>query len=248
MNTNGPDPAPRVFTLEPTIEWWTSNNHFGNRYTGLIPDSDNFSIPILNIDALPGPPGPASLKLFRSDQQVIKGGPTKNSDFRARITYGAGGAANTFDMDWGVGGLVPLVANAIRIDAVTYAPNGDVPYLSAGGKIILGCTLGAGGQGAGLPPTLTSQIFELGFGATTNSLIPDFSRRVSPILNRIDGQPPVLSEYQLSFTGNYPTGLYEITASMIESGIGVPGACNRVTIRNTGVHATRVAFRHELGL
>lgn len=174
-----------VSCVEPLIGHWTNSAKFGQRFQGPMPATEGASVNLIANDNLPGPPAPWTINLFRSNRNVLnESSPFENAEFRARITYGAGGASNTFDCDLISGVQFELVCNTIRIDLVSYAPNSLNPYTPGVGGMICGALIGKGSAASqGLPPTYTTQFSD---ASPMIEIIPDFARRVVVVSSEDD--------------------------------------------------------------
>lgn len=235
--------------VEPVSGWWTSNGKWGNRYQGPLPPAAGELGGILNLDRAPGPPRPIGIQLFRSDRNVANFG-AFNSDAYARITYGAGGVTNVFDVDFLNGQSFPVVANSVRVDFISYNPSLPLPYSPAAG-IVLGATIGLGAVGCRCP-TLTIPTGQIATGGSFTTPIPDFAKGVSFISTDYSsdatnifaeirtnlGQP----QWSGNFTRMQPYGS--------APGLTIPGNAAELTVvNNSAIHPlVRFALVFHLGL
>lgn len=238
-----------VQTIEPVDGYWTMAGKFGFRFEGLLPGLAEV-IPLVQNQRLPGPPAPVWLAFFRFDRGVNTSGEVglPNSDIRGRVTYGAGGAQNVFDVDIISGVQFPIVCNSVQVDLVTYAPESG-PY--AAQTLIAGVTVGKGAAGTGLPPTYTTEIFESfdesGTQATDYLVaVPDFARSVVLFTSISDVADPLqLGSWKVDFIANSLSVIKRVTAVDAwnaltqEKGIPIPAATAQ--IRVTGASGNVVA-------
>lgn len=221
--------------VEPVSGWWSRNGKWGNRFQGALPGAPDLIVPVLNLDEVPGPPRGVSVQLARSDRNVNFEG-SENSDVYARITYGAGGFTNVFDVDYAAGKTFQVIANSIRVDAITYQPNLSTPYVPLD-NIVLGATVGINGGAGCICPTLTIPTGRLFSGDDIEIPVPDFAKRVT-FLFRIDeaaSQPAAklfdifaLSSGAVSvWNGNISDVIITQTTPLI-----LPGDANVIRIRN----------------
>jgi len=223
--------------VEPTAGYWTNNSKFGQRFSGSLPATEGALINLIDNPRLPGVPAPWTVNLFRSNKNLSnEASPLQNSDVRARITYGAGGASNTFDCDVLAGMQFELVCNAIKIDLVGYNPCPSNDVYIPGPGLIVGALVGKGTGSASLPVTYTDFFRSsdpLNEGPIVDLQIPDFARSLCFHVNEDD--PANLAGCFIAFNTPGTTGklvsietLYDQLQS--EKGIAIPAGVNQVRV------------------
>lgn len=228
-------PERASIAVEPVSGWWTANGKWGNRFQGALPAAPDQLIPILNLDEAPGPPRGINVHLARSDRNVNFQG-FENSDVYARITYGAGGFTNTFDVDYSAGTKFQVIANSIRVDAITYAPNPLNSYAPLN-NIVLGATVGVNGGTGCICPTLTIPTGRLNPGDVVEIPVPDFAKRVSFIfdLTEVDTNP-TQKEFTIFSLASGAIAVWFATIDEVvitqTSPLVLPGDANVVRVRN----------------
>ena len=163
-----------VFTTqEPRVGEWTNNPTWGRMFTGVMPTQSGTTFSVATGSQLPGPPRMHTIQLFRNDVRAAN-----NADVYAKVSYGVGGANNSFLLDWSAGAQFSMTANSVRVDAVTYAPDGGTAYTPSAAQLILGATIGQGSIGHGPVLTLTEATKVINAGAGFQWAIPPFARAV----------------------------------------------------------------------
>ena len=220
--------------VEPTEGYWTGNPSFGQRFQGSLPAVEGQAVNLIDNSKLPGPPQPWTINLFRSNKNLAnEGSPAQNADVRARITYGAGGASNTFDVDVLAGTQFELVCNSLRVDLVGYNPCPSTgPYVPGPG-LIIGALFGKGSAAPALSPTFTTEFFHRAEDASVDLEIPDFARSFNFHTNNttiadfagclITFTTPGVAVKAIDIAEFYK----ELTS---EAGLVLPGGVNQVTI------------------
>jgi hypothetical protein len=160
-------------TVEPRDGDWHNNPLWGRQFSGVMPPTAGTVFSVASSDSFPGPPALHTVQLYRGDERIAN-----NADVYARISYGVGGSYNSFDMDWGAGAQFSLTASSIRVDAVTYAPDGFNAYAASTAPLVLGATFGKGTVGHGPPVTKTESMQRMAPGAALDFPVPDFARAV----------------------------------------------------------------------
>lgn len=151
---------------------------WGARYTGPMPPAAN---QVLGLFDLPGDLTEAELLTVNVSSSRNIG--ATNGDFRLRIVYGTGAAANTLTCDLGEGVQFSIVAQTLRLELVSFAPSaggsaGAQTYNPANGNAEIVAQVVRGGFGRGVPLTFTEPSFRLDPNATRNYSVPAFARRV----------------------------------------------------------------------
>ncbi len=234
--------------LEPrdgSLAWWLKTSDFGGRFIGVLPSEGN-EIPIASLEKAPGPTRPIAVTLFRSDRDVTTEG---NTDVYALITYGAGGAQNTFRCDWTQGGSLCIPATNIRVSALVYSPaEGEASSPTAG--ITLGVTFGLGPVTPSRPPTFTTPIRLLDITEPDSVLafdVPDFARRVYPLIG-LDSANLSQLLFELRTGANVAIISRVLTAESLLQGFPVPGACTHGILQNLTGAPLPASVMFELGL
>jgi len=225
-----------VMFLQPTRGWWTGNSAFGRQRIGDLPavgDQED----LWDSGRLPGPPQPICLQLYRSDRQVAV---QANRDVHAVITYGAGGASNTFRCDWRSGSQMSLVANTIRIAIETRLVVAGIVTGTLEG-IVLGGTVGMGPGPKGPVVFTPRSVQTLISGTSLQDAIPDFATgynlNVHDLLAGFTGEPD-FSTIQISFRSANNDIIDSVLASSVldqltsSTGYRIPGAAQFVNVFN----------------
>jgi hypothetical protein len=208
------------------------------------------ALPVGSSDKFPGPPKLHTIHLFRGDDRTAQ-----NADVYARVSYGVGGSNNSFLVDWSAGCQFSVIANSVRVEAITYAPSGVVPYNGTNGvtaaPLLLGVAFGSGAVGHGPPLTLTEQHLQVDFAAGVNPVtrsfnVPDFARAFIVRAENIGiaGNPPEKSNsdpsmatYLNFFCAGAATSLAYGDCQIFGGpagalGLPLPGGTQRVQIAN----------------
>jgi hypothetical protein len=251
-----------VTWTEPDKGPWDGKPTWGQRLLLALPPNEGALISLLTNPGFNGPPRQIGVTLART----VVGGSTStaiNADIRARITYGSGAAATSFDLDWAQGGGFTVQAHTLRVDILSYAPQVQnlagalTPYnnanLSGGvGKFNVFATVGIDGTSASLPPVFTSQAFALIAANPQQSIpIPQFARRVIPCLGTEVATPAVPGDYLISIVSDFLTmQRYTITDAMLVEGLALPSNASHVVIEkgNPANPDARVSCVFQLGL
>ncbi len=235
--------------VEPVTSWWTNNNKFGNRFQGELPGVGE-QIPIISCDAFPGPPRAIAVSLFRTDRNV-QNQASANAEVYGSITYGAGGVANTFLLDWASGTTFTIIGNSLRASAIMYNPSPDLPYTPYE-NMVLGVTAGLGSAGACRCPTLTIPTGPIvNGGGLVDIAVPEFAKGVSFIYS---AAVAAAAGVDLLVQTNLGATLWSgdsASALVFQRGSGLilPGGSNNVRVINNSALATiRVQVVFQLGL
>lgn len=237
-----------VNVLEPregALAWWLKTSDFGGRFIGELPVVGS-EIQIASLERAPGPTRPIAITLFRSDRDVSTEG---NTDVYAKITYGAGGAQNTFICDWTQGGSLCIPATNVRVTALVYQPAlSEIESPTLG--ITLGATLGLGAVTPSRPPTLTIPQQLLGIAEPESVLtfdIPDFARRVYPLIASDSANLSQLL-FELRTGSNVAIIQRDVSAEALLQGYPIPGACTYGILQNQTGAPLSASVMFELGL
>jgi hypothetical protein len=167
-------PPPNGVVIEPSRGPWKNNIHWGNTVKQPMPASAGIEIPVFDGAEIVGPPRAQTIQLFRDDNRA-----GQNSDYRAHVYYGTGAAQNEFFCDWAQGQQFTIVANWVRVNAISYAPLGFVPYNPSGGAVAIGACIVEGTTAKGRPLTFTEQQQVVGnLDFTDGFPTPDFAKAV----------------------------------------------------------------------
>jgi len=234
-----------LYVLEPQQGPWHNQNFWGDQYTGAFPGSTNQVIAILPKNAMMyGPPQVHSLQLYRNDNS-----PAQNADVRARVTYGCGGANNSFECDWLHGAQLSLVCNTINVEAVTYTPTDQDPYDPSGGQFFLGAVVAKGSVTRGAPLTFTTQRVHIAAAGSHDFPIVDFARRVTCCIGpNNNDNPQTATNVTLGFQTRVGTEIVQYDAQVCAGNtmIAIPGGTTSIRVRC--VAARDIALVWELGL
>lgn len=189
-------------------------------------------VPVLEITDF-GKPQALCLQL---DRHIVSGSTgAYNCSVKAHITYGVGGASDSFECDWNDGGLVTIVAQRLTVTAHGSAPNVNQPYDVGDFRQDLLCGVGEG-QPSVIMPTLTEGIPSFGPGLSVAFEPPAFAKAVSVLAeNEAVGFVDPYPDLQLVFVhkGTFtPQG--RIFGEYIGGGAAAPvPPDSQVFIRNT---------------
>jgi hypothetical protein len=244
-------PNPAV-TVEPTAGPWKRNFNWGGGFNGQIPVIAGSEFPLFSNEEIPGPPRVQSIVLGRTASSI----PGFNADFRAKVTYGIGATTDGFLCDWTRGAQFSLVANWVRVDAVTYAPSNVDPYTPTNATGFANVVISAGiaegtVQHSDAPLTFTAPLEEVAIGGTHFFDAPDFARAAYVNVRAVT--PAVLPSptlIQCLFTsGTVPLSVYTYEQiSTFQRGVLIPGGTRLMTFFNGSGVAVRVSVQWVLGL
>lgn len=240
--TQAPAGVPLVHAVEPTEGDWSQGGKYGRLINEQVPARIADELGVFSNDNI-GKPRKRVVSLVRTDRQIITDG---NWDFYARITHGVGGSQNSFFCDWS--GDVPVVADSIRVEAVFYAVDADLPYSPPDPNriISIGAFLGEVGGSPHFPPTFTTPFATVPDNEIFVANLPDFARNV--VVN-VDRSPIVAEDYVLQFVGS--AGVIkqvDVTQDVMLSGCVIPGNTNAVIVTNQSGLSTVVSLTFQLGL
>lgn len=235
--------------VEPVEGWWRQKGAFGFGFNGPVPGEGEV-ISLTEQLHLPGPPREWWIHWFRYNRNVAGEGNPFNYELRGRITYGVGGVQNIVECDVIQGVQLPVIANSLKIELVTYNPTPDVLYDTANGNVVVGGMFGDGAGGGALPATWTTESFIVP-GALLDLAVdvplPDFARSVC--LHTTEPNPANLGDVQLFFNTGSVTiksviygNLYD--ALTREKGIAIPAGTNQIRLFAPG--ATQAGERFTL--
>lgn len=235
-----------VPVLEPQAGSWWNQNTFGDKYDGPFPVSEGIIIGVLpKNDRLYGPPAVHSVQLARGDNA-----PAQNADVRALISYGTGGAKNSFLCDWLHGAQFALVCNQISVSAVTYAPDGQDDYDPQNASLFLAAMVAKGDVSKGFPLTFTEASEGLIHGTPLTFPVRDFAREVIVhVLNNNNPQTP--TKVDVEFETDSAAVLVVYDAQVCAGGvpIPIPGGTTNVRLLNNDTMANKgVMLQWVLGL
>ena len=244
-------PPPNAVVIEPTGGPWKNSNRWGNSLKNVaMPLEANQTLAVFEGDDIPGPPRVQSILLSRAASSTV----TSNADFRARIDYGIGGLNDFFLMDWTRGVQFSLVANWVRVTAITYAPKANAVY-SGGGTVTIGAAIAEGTIEKSEPATFTEGSTNI---ATLTSLdiltIPQFARSfIVHVSNEgVPGPAPTPSGLIVIFTTSGSQIVrYDSSALLnggLDTGIILPACIQTVKLENTSANLYRVVPIWRLGL
>jgi hypothetical protein len=247
-------PGPATPTLEPQQGDWSGSNFWGDQYTSRRDANGVTNFPKTAgqvIGVLPknnrmyGPPKTVTVNLYRSDDPQVG-----NADFRARVTYGVGGASNQFFCDWTAGTQFSITANNVSVDAVSYAPDGLQAYMpDTTDGFFLGAMVTEGASASeGL--TYTEPLQSVTNGNVLNFDAPDFAKRImvhsalkldytaaTGIFLQFISGATLIAEYDLRVMGGY-----------LDGGILIPGGCRHVRLTNASGGTVYLAPQWVLAL
>lgn len=224
----------KVLVLEPQTGNWVNQNLWGDQRFAPLPGDAGAVVQVLGKNTLfYGPPAVHSIQLGRSDE--VNAG---NADVRARISYGCGGARNSFDVDWVHGAQFSIVCNTVSVDAVTYAPISGLPYDAASASVALVAlvTKGTVAQGR-CPATYTEPQRVLANAPDPASFVtlpfPDFAREVTVHLaNNNDPATPTGVTLTFLNSGAQEFAVYDGQVCAGGRSIPIPGGSNLLKVSN----------------
>ena len=250
------NPSPTACVIEPHKGPWTNSTNWGNSLQGPMPKSEGNVQSVFETADIPGAPRVLVVNLFRSDVQPSGG--TFNAQIRARITYGIGAKQNEFDCDWTQGAQFALVANYVRVNAVSYAPSALLPYdVGAGATAAQPITLGAGialGNAAkhdGL--SFTYPLDELSNVGPSHALydVPDFATTLFFNATKNTGLPLAVADCRIvMFSGAVQLQEWDGVRAQdfMSGGLRIPGGTTQVKVLNTGAAPILLAPQFGLSL
>lgn len=238
-------PPPNAVVIEPYVGPWKNSPDWGNQFDGPMPASANIVLPTFSGEKLPGPPRVQSIVLTRDPQSA----PGTNADFRAQIDYSVGSLSDSFLCDWTRGQQFSLVANWVRVTAISYAPSTLVAYNAQNGNVKIAAAIAEGAIQKTTPLTFTTPLFAMGNNTTVTISAPDFA---SAFFCKVIPAAPLptpslvkfafiagtasLAQYDSDYFANAPRGVL------------LPGGTRVVTITNTSGIAITLAPQWILGL
>lgn len=234
------DPAVDAVVIEPARGPWKNNNRWGDQRVAFRMPAVDTPTQIVDGTEIVGPPRVQSVQLHRGTQQS-----GTNADFRARIEYGVGGMSGTFDLDWGDGVQFSLVANWVRVIALTYRPNPINPYDPATGIINIGASIAEGTVTPNRQATYTESQLITGAGSPGIFESPKFARAVIVWGGAAGGAQTV--DFIGAGSLNPFTGTIASFATYRDFGMAFPGGCERVIVGADAADTT-VTVQWLLGL
>lgn len=238
----------KILMLEPQTGPWVNQNLWGDQHTQPLPAAPGAIVQVLPKNSgMYGPPAVHSVQLARGDET-----PAANSDVRARVAYGCGGARNSFDCDWLHGAQFSLVCNELSVNAISYAPDTGTPYDPSGGNVFLAASVAKGSVNSnGAPLTYTEPSVTLAdAGPTSIAEFPvrDFVREFTVHLSQ--NNDATLKNITVSFIGGGSTSYANYDISVFAGGrrVPIPGMTVLVRIRNLAVGNKTVTPQWFLGL
>ena len=247
MNRDAPEPSASVYVQPTPHGAWSDNNNFGFELP-FGPQRNNRE----RIIKLPewGEPVVWTVSLGLEFSEEAWPGAERGFDVVAEVAYGAGGATETFQVDWLVGTTFSVPMNAISIDAFWAFPETGSSGSSRPNDLKLRVLLARGPRGGGLPPTKFATLLngEPYVTMVDNAVvtpvgrIPRFSKKLllAPLdrddLINLLGSNNFVRFYSAPDPGGtaFPTGTFAIDAELIRSGINVPAFSKYVTLENVG--------------
>lgn len=231
-------PGPATPVLEPQRGEWSGSNFWGDQFTSRRDADGHTNFPktagqVLGVlpknNRMYGPPKTVTVNLYRSDDPQIG-----NADFRARVTYGVGGATNQFFCDWNAGTQFTITANNVSVDAVSYAPDGLAAYQADNvDGFFLGAMVTEGASPA-VNLTYTEPLTEIPHGATVNFQAPDFAKRLL-VHSALKLDYTAATNIFLQFiSGTVTVAEYDlrVMGDNLSDGILIPGGCRTARLSN----------------
>jgi len=233
--------------LEPQDGAWVNNNFWGDQRTAPLPESEGKVVSILAKNThMYGPPAVHSVQVARGDGTV-----PANADVRGRVSYGCGGAYNSFEFDWIHGAQFSLVCNSLTLEAVTYAPRALSPYQASGASVFLAAAVAKGTtvSQAQLTYTEPGVILDTGLGNTATYDAVDFARAVT-VFNIRNDDPSVPTGIILDFIdlGGSLITRYDIQLCAGGARLPLPGNTARVSVTNASGSDAVIQVMWFLGL
>ncbi|HEX2599579.1 MAG TPA: hypothetical protein VHL05_12430 [Terriglobales bacterium] len=221
-------PVRPAFVLEPQIGPWNNSPRWGSGYNGAMPDTAGVELPVFDLSQTFGPPKVHSIALFSSTNI----GAT-NADVRAHVRWGAGAVQNEFYADWFNGAQFSLVADHIRITAVTWTP-GRGSYDPANGAIQLTACAAQGSVQTRYPLTYTEQALELAAaGGTVNYNIPPLAKAVIVHATANDDPATPFAITATLATAGGSSISHDIQIFASGNPLVIPGGMNILSLLNT---------------
>jgi hypothetical protein len=232
--------------IEPTGGPWKNNNNWGAKFEGPMPLQAGVRLSVFDGSQIPGPPRVQTIILARDPQST----PGDNADFRALIEYGVGGLVDNFVCDWTRGTQITLVANWVRVNAISYAPNSLAPYKADDGRVTISAGVAEGTARSASTVTLTDSLRELNDGGDEDIAVPDFARALAIKFEFIGGVMPTPSDVGFSFqAGTNPLARYTAEdMNLAFGGVLIPGGSNFIRVKNNSGLTIRYAPMWVLSL
>ncbi len=234
-----------VHVLEPTEGPWANNNDWGDQRAQALPGAPNQPVQVLPKNTrLYGPPAVHTVQLSRGDET-----PATNADVRARVTYGCGGANNSFDCDWLHGSQFSLVCNSISVRAVTYAPRSTAAYDAGTGSVFLAASVAKGSSTPPLPLTYTEPRVTMQNLEVTDYPVRDFVKSV--VLHVQNNNDPAIAEaidVEFLDAGGGSNAKYDAQVFAGGRAVPIPGQTNLIRVTNHSGGVKLVCLQWLLGL
>jgi hypothetical protein len=232
------DPPVDAVIIEPQSGPWKNNNAWGDKRDIAMP-AEGVRTQVFDGRKIVGPPRVQSVQLARGRPQS-----GSNSDFRAFIEYGVGALNGDFVCDWADGVQFTIVANWVRVTAITYRPNPINPYDPATGLINIGAGVAEGTVTKGREATFTESQLILGAGAAGVFESPKLARAVL----LWGGNPTQVVDFIGAGSLNPFTGTIASFVTYRDFGMIFPGGAERVVVAADPASDQTVTVQWFLGL
>jgi len=233
-----------VSPIEPVKGSWKNSTYWGNKFEGPMPAAEGQVISLYSGEKIPGPPRVQTIILGRDIAAPVG----TNADFRAVIAYGVGAANNSFECDWGRGMQIPIVANWIQVNALTYRPASNLAYDAAGGRVSITAGHAEGALTPGTPVSLTVPAVTIANLALSAFIAPEFAK--GAVVNAIGASVATAIPVGLTVgmsSGATVLGRYAYE-DIIAAGFPLLGGADRITVLNNTGGDLLVTVQWILGL
>ncbi len=236
-------PKTPVIVSEPQVGEWSNSPTWGSGYYGPMPTSVGAELPVFSLDRTYGPPAVHTVNLSSSANI----GAT-NGDLRARIRFGAGAVQNEFLCDFFNGAQFSLVADHLRITALTFQPNVDLNYNAANGKIQLTASVGRGGTSQSAPLTFTEQYRQFNPAASASYNVPPYAKAFVLYMTG-NSDPSSLTDVAVVLVGSPSTVIsYDAQIFAGAQPMILPGTTQSITLTNNSVGVKFIQPQWILGI
>lgn len=233
LGCSAEDDMEKVHVLEPATGSWKNSPYWGGKIEGVMPATEGHVVSVFSAEKIPGPPRVQTVILGRDIRSPVG----TNADYRARIAYGVGNANNTFDCDWGRGMQLPIVANWVQVNAVTYRPDLAIAYNPLGGRVSITGAVAQGALTPAVPATYTEPQRLVADNADVTLSTPEFAKRVVVAVGELNlGTTAVPAGLQIRAQSGATTLARYLFEEQIAIGFLLPSGVDNVRVlNNTGL-------------
>lgn len=226
-----------------TREWYEENSPGQKRQVSIenLP-LESSRVPVLEVRDFGAPQG----VILQLDRNFIEG-TGYNAKIVAEVTYGVGGASDTFVADWADGTLITIVAQRLTVVARAEQALSQAAFTMGDLRMELTAAVGHG-QPSVIMPTYTESLPVLAAGATSAAVRPPaFAKACSVLAVDLATNDPYPNFFVRQTVIAAPWG--DIQGIYIAGGAAFPLAPEAtVQIVNTGPNALLLALQWHLAL